>query len=396
MSTIRFQERPPKGSLNKLVQGDSWGNQRIEIEYRDLLEKGTDEQVIEFFAKYPLCAENINTEIWTSHTRWSKLSPLSLAIRYNREKIARLLVDRFHADVNFPPDAYYQTTDIPSRFIDQSPIFIAMCIKGYVDLANYLLCRGARINNYVVTYVMEEMMNQAQEDDDSQEAIALQMCIWLRNCLLRYPMLRTNELEDGAGRLSFWFQGILCNDVFYGMHHFIKLFYSLGMVPIINPRRVNAYSVPGIFSELTDLNYQAGRISQWSEKRMESYMEAMRLVYVRLPRHNIHIETTLDNWLRRICPKLKEASKARFTLRHKLTCDPETIKKVWREDRHDYHTFQHTMFALYSAKIVPRLGQASTVKILPTDILFRLSHMLGHGTLKLDVEVIPVCLLLAV
>ena len=383
MASLRFYEIKVLG--NEHPRPNTWDMEDVLAEYRDVLLNGTEQDAIQFFAKYPLCAEEINTIILGDRDiRGSRIdvSAFSLTINYNRADIAQLLVERYGADVNVPPDGYRQ--GMVPVFLEQSPITIAACKMINFALANFLKDKKARMNTFVVQAVIDDALERAADDEEAQDVASKNLCEWLRNCFLRYPALKTNELETGDGKNMYWFQNIMRVATFNGMHRFIALFYSLGMYPTID-----WYHPPNQASLMSQLAKRDTDPQDWSVKQMDSYLEAMYLIYVRLPEHNVPIEFDFIKWVDRIYPDMQDESKTRFSLLNNgMPCTPENMIDAWRADRHDHSTFQSTLLTLYSAKIIPRLSQSSPVRILPTDILLRLSEMLGHGHLKLPREMV--------
>ena len=377
MANIRYQHahRPWE------VRDDVWTLEMTE--FKDLVIHGTESDMIRFFTRYPLCAQHINSEIQTNYRDVIRVSPLSYVADQGRLDLAKLLVDRYKADVNFPPDAYRRVDD-RIIFIEQSPLSVAACDLLDFDMSNYLLDRGAHMNTYVMRAVIGNALERANGEDDAQDQVSKNLCEWLQKCFLRYPRLKTNECVMGDGKEMYWFQDIMNTVAFNGIHRFIALFFSLEMLP-----QPNIYLKPPLplLEDLLTLDEEENEIGEWTVKQMDSYLEAAYLLYVRLPEDDPESDAYFRRCVFMLYPYIQEASRTRFSLLNGgLPCTPENIIATWWEDRHDHSTFQQTLLIFYSVRMVPRIGQLSPVRILPTDILLRLSEMLGHGRLKLPRE----------
>lgn len=357
-------------------------NTDVQEEYHAVVrDDGSTEAVLAFFDKYPECAQNVNVLIYGSDAMdgHSDSSPLSVAIQYQRVPIVHLLIEGYKADPNFPPDAYRTgTRSGVAIFLKQSPIYLAMSIAKDFALVNYLKDMEAQMNTYVVKAVIQDAIDRANGNDEAEDVAAQRVCVWLRNCFLRYPELKTNELENGEGKREYWFQFFIFGTLFNGMHRFLALLFSLHIQPDINRYYISERptSVLAAFTRVM-------AAPNLTVKKLDSYMESIYLLYIRSPMNDPPTEQALHKWIDFVYPHMQEASKIRFSLLNGgIPCTPENMKQAWLQDKKDHATFQSTLFAFYSVQYVPRLGQASPLRILPTDILYRLSEMLGQGTLK--------------
>lgn len=330
-------------------------------------------RIKDFFRHNATCALNANIRFWDGTT------PLIDAVQFNDVETVVYLVETIHADVQYAAGNSTiwakgsVTTDIQEGM---TPLEVA-ARYGFMRLFQYLLSRGANVTMDAVESLIHIASFPMYNDDRRADAYSLRLVAFLKEVWRRYPYLCTHTSAAKTQRVS-WYQTIICGTRFNGMNRLIELFLEMGMIPEITVSKTTS-----VLEDVVGPLYLQRR--RMTPSSINSYIESVRLVYLRCPNNPVEDEV-LMKWAKFVRSGIPTQCRERFTELTGLEYTKENVLLVWKPEQRAHRLFYATLLALYSVRIIPRIGQASPIRVLPLDMLRLLMQALYTPRLKPTAE----------